>query len=235
MVSNKLIVIIPTYNESENIFELIDKLKKHNLDLLIVDDNSPDKTADIVRSASKEFPNIFLKERERKLGLGSAYRDGFREALNMGYEYFVEMDADFSHTVDDLDLMINSIQDADLVIGSRYVAGGQTIGWNKFRKLLSKSANIYSKILCGHNILDSTSGFRIYSSKALNAIKFEETKSDGYGFQIEMTYRAYKKGLKLKEVPITFHERREGNSKMNQKIIFEALFLVLRLSIKRFV
>ena len=235
MVSNKLIVIIPTYNESENIFELIDKLKKHNLDLLIVDDNSPDKTADIVRSASKEFQNIFLKERERKLGLGSAYREGFKEALNMGYDYFVEMDADFSHTVEDLIFMINSIEDADLVIGSRYVAGGQTIGWNKFRKLLSKSANIYSKILCGHNILDSTSGFRVYSSKALKAIKFEETKSDGYGFQIEMTHRAYKKGLKLKEVPITFHERREGNSKMNQKIIFEALFLVFKLSLKRFV
>ena len=234
MIFNKLIVIIPTYNEAENIFELIKKLKKNNLDLLIVDDNSPDKTADIVRRASKEFPNIFLKERERKLGLGSAYRDGFKEAINMGYRYFVEMDADFSHTVDDLKFMINSIEDSDLVIGSRYIAGGQTIGWSKFRKLLSRSANIYSKILCGHNILDSTSGFRIYSLDALKAIRFEETRSDGYGFQIEMTHRAYKKGLKLKEVPITFHERREGNSKMDQKIIFEALFLVFKLRIKKF-
>jgi len=234
MVSSKLIVIIPTFNEAENILELIKKLKKHNLDLLIIDDNSPDKTADIVRSASKDFPNVFLKQREKKLGLGSAYRDGFTKAINMGYEYFIEMDADFSHTVEDLNFMINSIEDSDLVIGSRYVAGGQTIGWNKFRKLLSISANIYSKILCRHDILDSTSGFRIYSLNALKAIRFEETSSDGYGFQIEMTNRAHKKGLKIKEVPITFHERREGNSKMNKKIIFEALFLVFSLSLKRF-
>lgn len=233
MEIQKYIVIIPTYNEIDNIKNLIEKLKKKNLHILVVDDNSPDNTAAEVRNLIIKFDNIYLLERSSKQGLGSAYRDGFKFALDKGYEYLIQMDADFSHTVEDLLIMINQSSEFDLVIGSRYIKGGDTVGWSKSREFLSKTANYYSRFLCGYKIYDSTSGFRIYSSNGLTLNSYQKTKSDGYGFQIEMTFRSFVKGLKIIEVPIKFQERREGKSKMNRKIIFEAIFLVLRLRLSK--
>lgn len=229
----KYIVIIPTYNEKNNIKKLIEILKKNNLHILVVDDNSPDNTAKQVKDLATKFDNIYLLERSSKKGLGSAYREGFSYALDKGYEYLIQMDADFSHTVEDLINMIEHSSNADLVIGSRYIMGGETIGWKKSRELLSKTANFYSRFLCGYKIYDSTSGFRIYSSKALVVNNYQKTKSDGYGFQIEMTFRSFVKDLKIIEVPIKFHERREGKSKMSRKIIFEAIFLVFKLRLSK--
>ena len=229
----KYIIIIPTYNEKSNIKKLIPILKKYNLHVLVVDDNSPDNTAVEVKHLITKFDHIYLLERSSKQGLGSAYREGFKFALDKGYEYLIQMDADFSHTVKDLISMIKQSNEFDLVIGSRYIKGGETIGWNKSRKLLSKTANLYSRFLCGYKIYDSTSGFRIYSSKALISNNYQKTKSDGYGFQIEMTFRSFVKDLKIIEVPINFHERREGKSKMSRKIIFEAIFLVIRLRLSK--
>jgi dolichol-phosphate mannosyltransferase len=233
MNNEKIIVVIPTYNEAKNILNLIEDLKKLRLDILVIDDNSPDKTYDIVEKYSKKSENVYLIKREKKLGLGSAYRDGFNYALKKEYNYIIQMDADFSHRIQDLITMLEFINESDVVIGSRYVTGGKTNGWKNRRKLLSKLANQYSKIIGRHTIQDSTSGFRIYSAKSLEINKFEKTKSDGYGFQIEMTYRSFISGLDIIEVPITFHERREGKSKMNRKIIFEALFVVIKLKFQK--
>tara|TARA_Y100000389_G_C17417382_1_gene494573 strand:- start:839 stop:1543 length:705 start_codon:yes stop_codon:yes gene_type:complete len=233
MNKENIIVVIPTYNEAKNISNLIEELKKLSLDVLVIDDNSPDKTSDIVEKYSKKSENIYLIKREKKLGLGSAYREGFTYALKKEYNHIIQMDADFSHRTKDLTLMLDFINESDVIIGSRYVAGGKTYGWKNRRKLLSKLANQYSKIIGRHTIQDSTSGFRIYSAKSLEINKFEKTKSDGYGFQIEMTYRSFISGLDIIEVPITFHERREGKSKMNRKIIFEALFVVIKLKFQK--
>ena len=229
MNSNKFIVIIPTYNEKNNICQLIKELNKYSLSVLVVDDNSPDGTADEVMRLSKEYNNVDLLKRDSKLGLGSAYREGFAYALSNNYEFLIQMDADFSHSVQDLLKMINNIDDSDLLIGSRYVEGGLTSGWAISRQILSKSANMYAKVICNYDVKDSTSGFRIYSSSSLAAINYQTTNTDGYSWMIEMTYRTFKKGLKIKEFPIGFHERREGSSKLSKKIILEALLLVPKL------
>jgi len=229
MNASQKIVVIPTYNEAENIRNLLPKLLEIGLDVLVVDDNSPDKTSDVVFEFSQKHPNIFLLSRKSKLGIGSAYREGYQYVLKKGYSYIIQMDADFSHTVSDLTKMLGHINEADVLIGSRYVSGGGTVGWKKSRMVLSKLANKYSKILGGHNVVDSTSGFRIYTAYSLYKNGFDKTKSDGYGFQIEMTYRSISQGLVIKEVPIIFYERQEGKSKMNLGIIFEALILVIKL------
>ncbi len=229
MSLEKILVVIPTYNESENIEKLIQELKSLEHHIMIVDDNSPDGTSEIVENLKEKNNNLYLIKRESKLGLGSAYRDGFKAAMNMGYEFFVEMDADFSHQTIDLVEMIKNIDKADVIIGSRYIEGGGIKGWNYKRRLLSKLANLFTQILFGYHIKDSTSGFRIYNRESLEKINFQKTKSDGYSFQIEMTYRANKKNLKILEIPITFYERREGESKMTGQIINEAIISLFKL------
>lgn len=229
MSLEKILVVIPTYNESENIEKLIQELKSLEHHIMIVDDNSPDGTSEIVENLKEKNNNLYLIKRKSKLGLGSAYRDGFKAAMNMGYEFFVEMDADFSHQTIDLVEMIKNIDKADVIIGSRYIEGGGIKGWNYKRRLLSKLANLFTQILFGYHIKDSTSGFRIYNRESLEKINFQKTKSDGYSFQIEMTYRANKKNLKILEIPITFYERREGESKMTGQIINEAIISLFKL------
>tara|TARA_A100001037_G_scaffold301232_1_gene330305 strand:- start:1059 stop:1769 length:711 start_codon:yes stop_codon:yes gene_type:complete len=232
--TKKNIVIIPTFNESENITNIINELKIFDLDILIVDDNSPDKTSQIVKKLMIKNKKIKILERPRKLGLGSAYRDGFRYCIENDYENLIQMDADFSHRIEDLKNMLTFINSYEVIIGSRYIDGGGSIGWSRIRKILSKVANIYAKIITKSNIYDMTSGFRIYSRNALEKIEYDKTKSDGYSFQIEMSVRANNQKLKIKEVPIVFNERREGESKMNLKIIIEALFIVFKLRLGGF-
>ena len=231
--SNSHLVVIPTYNEIDNIEDFVNQIIKFNVDILIVDDNSPDGTGDLVEKLSENLSQVNLLKRSGKLGLGSAYRDGFKWGLNEGYKYLIEMDADFSHSFSDLNNILQNSKNFDVVIGSRYIPGGGSNGWDFKRKLLSSYANKLSKVLLRSKINDMTSGFRSYSSEALNEINFFSTKSDGYSFQIEMTIRSIEKKLSIKEVPIIFTERSLGNSKMSKKIVYEAILFLLNNGVKR--
>jgi dolichol-phosphate mannosyltransferase len=205
--------------------------------ILVVDDGSPDKTADAIRELQQEFPTLHLLERKTKLGLGSAYRLGFTWGLDQGYEELIEMDADLSHRVRDLKKVIDAKElqpNTDLVIGSRWVPGGKTENWSKSRELLSRAANLYVRAMLGLGVKDSTAGFRIYSSSILKKLNLEAIKSEGYSFQIEMTRAVYKLGGKIIEVPITFRERENGVSKMSKKIVGEAIILVTLWGLMRF-
>ena len=232
-IENNVVVIIPTYNESKNISILLDLLVNLSIDILIVDDNSPDGTARIVQNFSANHKSINLIERPKKLGLGSAYRDGFKWALEQGYKHCIEMYGDFSHTIVDLQNLIKFKDEFDLVIGSRYIKGGKTEGWSNGRKLLSITANKVAKILLGTKVNDMTSGFRIYSKECLEDINYFSTTSNGYSFQIEMTYLSYLKNKSIKEIPITFHERNLGDSKMSKAIVFEAIKYLIFSRFKR--
>tara|TARA_A100001234_G_scaffold91713_1_gene80800 strand:+ start:587 stop:1315 length:729 start_codon:yes stop_codon:yes gene_type:complete len=231
--SNSHLVVIPTYNEIDNIEDFVNQIIKINVDILIVDDNSPDGTGDLVQKLSENLLQVNLLKRSGKLGLGSAYRDGFKWGLNEGYKYLIEMDADFSHSFSDLNNILQNSKNFDVVIGSRYIPGGGSNGWDFKRKLLSSYANKLSKVLLRSKINDMTSGFRSYSSEALNEINYFSTKSDGYSFQIEMTIRSIEKKLSIKEVPIIFTERSLGNSKMSKKIVYEAFLFLLNNGVKR--
>ena len=220
---HNILVVIPTYNEKNNITELINKLLIVGVSVLVVDDNSPDGTAAEVQKNFKNYKNVHLLNREKKLGLGSAYRDGFKWGLLNGFQYLIEMDADFSHQIKDLTNLLKKKHRKKIVIGSRYVKGGKIIGWSKRRSLLSYFANRFAKFITKSNINDLTSGFRIYSNHALSTIDFSNTQNNGYAFQIEMSILATQKNLEIIEVPITFIEREIGKSKMNYKIILEAL------------
>ena len=231
--SNSHLVVIPTYNEIDNIEDFVNQIIKINVDILIVDDNSPDGTGDLVQKLSENLSQVNLLKRSGKLGLGSAYRDGFKWGLNEGYKYLIEMDADFSHSFSDLNNILQNSKNFDVVIGSRYIPGGGSNGWDFKRKLLSSYANKLSKVLLRSKINDMTSGFRSYSSEALNEINYFSTKSDGYSFQIEMTIRSIEKKLSIKEVPIIFTERSLGNSKMSKKIVYEAFLFLLKNGVKR--
>lgn len=230
---NQTVVIIPTYNESENILSLLNELTVLDVDVVVIDDNSPDNTSKIVKNSRFYNTKVYLISREEKLGLGSAYRDGFAWALAKEYKYIVEMDADFSHSIHDLSKLLQKKENTDLIIGSRYVEGGAVEGWNRFRHTLSFFANRYAKFFTFCNVNDMTSGFRIYSDYALKSIDFHNTKSNGYAFQIEMTVLCVIKKLKIKEIPITFYERRNGKSKMSIRIVFEAIPKVFLLGLKR--
>ena len=231
--SNSHLVVIPTYNEIDNIEEFIKKITEIDVSILVVDDNSPDGTGDFVQQISENIEQVNLLKRSGKLGLGSAYRDGFKWGINNGYKYFIEMDADFSHRFEDLEIILKNSKDFDVVIGSRYIPGGGSIGWDLKRKLLSSYANKLSKVLLRSKINDMTSGFRSYSNKSLLEIDYFSTKSDGYSFQIEMTIRCLEKKLNIKEVPIIFNERSLGNSKMSKKIVYEAFLFLLLNGLKR--
>jgi dolichol-phosphate mannosyltransferase len=235
----KRIIVIPTYNEAENIEILLRRLFKFipEIDILVVDDNSPDGTAQVVRELKRQFPTLYLLERGAKAGLGSAYRAGFSWALDRGYEEIIEMDADLSHRVRDLIQMIEIKQsnpEISLIIGSRWISGGETQNWSKARQLLSRSANLYARVMLGMGIKDATAGFRIYSSQILRSVNLEGIRSEGYSFQIEMSRAVSKLGGKIVEVPITFREREEGVSKMSKKIVLEAIFFVTAWGVKRF-
>tara|TARA_B100001989_G_scaffold100399_1_gene70254 strand:+ start:406 stop:1116 length:711 start_codon:yes stop_codon:yes gene_type:complete len=233
MDKSNYLVITPTFNEIENIDLFIKKILDLHLDILIVDDNSPDGTGKFVNKKKEQFKNLHLLSRESKQGLGSAYRMGFDWAIDKEYEYVIQMDADFSHRIDDLIKLIEFDEDFDILIGSRYVPGGNTTGWSSRRKLLSFLANKLSKFLVGGNINDLTSGFRIYSQESLNAIPYNDITSDGYSFQIEMTSLFINTSLNYIETPITFEERRQGQSKMNFGIILEAALKIFSIFLKR--
>lgn len=231
--SDSHLVIIPTYNEIDNIEEFIIQISNFDVSVLIIDDNSPDGTGKVVENLSKLNNKINLIKRHKKLGLGSAYRDGFKWGLDRGYNYLLEMDADFSHSFEDLVKVLEASSSADMVIGSRYIKEGGSIGWDTRRKMLSSFANKLSKFLLKTKINDMTSGFRCYSDKALIQISYETTKSDGYAFQVEMSARAVEKQLSIKEVPIIFNERRLGKSKMSKKIVYEAFLYLVKNGLKR--
>ena len=235
MNNKKFLVITPTYNEIENIGEFIENINKMNLPALFIDDNSPDGTAKYIKNTNNFEKSIFLIERPKKLGLGSAYRCGFEWAIKNQYENIIEMDADFSHTVEDLENMTNSYGNYKALIGSRYVQGGKTIGWEPKRLLLSTVANKFAKFMIGSPVTDMTSGFRILNSNTLDEIEYQNSKSNGYAFQIEILARIINKNIDVKEVPITFLERRKGQSKLERKIIYEALYLVIKLGVKNFI
>ncbi len=231
--SHTHLVVIPTYNEIDNISEFIDQVTRIDVAILIVDDNSPDGTGELVEHIMTNNNQIFLLKRSEKLGLGSAYRDGFEWGLRNGFTNLIEMDADFSHSFDDLKKLLEKSSDFDVVIGSRYVNGGGSVGWDRKRKILSSFANKFSKLLLRTKICDMTSGFRCYSKLALTSISYNTTKSDGYAFQVEMSLRSTVKELSIIEVPIIFNERRLGKSKMSKKIVNEALIFLIKNGIKR--
>ena len=212
------LVVIPTYNEAESIAEILRALKPLDCDALVIDDGSPDGTAKIVRELGVE-----VIERSGKLGLGSAYRTGFSIAIDRGYTYIIQMDADGSHQVNDLEKMMDWIGSADVIIGSRWVKDGGIANWSKFRQLISKSANNYANALLSLGIKDTTSGFRIYTSALLRKMEISTIRSEGYCFQIEMTRRAISRGASVGEIPITFIERAHGVSKMSFTIALEAV------------
>ena len=230
----KNLVIIPTYNEKENIEKMVRKVMslKDGFHLLIVDDGSPDGTADIVKNLQKEFTDrLFIEEREGKLGLGTAYLHGFNWGLKREYEHLFEMDADFSHNPDDLSRLLNACvnEGADVAIGSRYTKGGKVANWDKKRLLLSYFASWYVRMILWINIKDTTAGFKCYNRKVLETINFDVIKFKGYAFQICMKYAAVKLGFKVTEVPITFIDREFGTSKMSTGIFKEAIFGVWKM------
>jgi dolichol-phosphate mannosyltransferase len=230
------IVIIPTYKEKENIEAIIKSISELpvSFDILIIDDNSPDGTADIIKSLQQSFKNLHLIERPGKLGLGTAYIAGFEWALNRNYKYIYEMDADFSHDPRDLVRLYNAceIDGADLAIGSRYISGVNVVNWPLSRVLMSYMASIYVRIITGMRIMDTTAGFKCYRKEVLENIKPGHIKSVGYGFQIEMKFTAWKMGYKIVEVPIIFTDRKLGASKMTGGIFNEALWGVLRMKLR---
>lgn len=229
------VVIIPTYNEKENIRSIINAVMALHSDfhILIIDDCSPDGTANIVRSLMPEYPGrLFLEERQGKLGLGTAYIHGFKWSLEKGYRFIFEMDADFSHNPKDLNQLFEACKNADMSIGSRYSKGVNVVNWPMGRVLLSYFASKYVRAILGMPIHDTTAGFVCFSRKVLEAIDLKNIKLKGYGFQIEMKFRAFKKGFKIVEVPIIFTNRELGESKMNGGIIHEAVFGVLNLKWK---
>ena len=230
------LVIIPTYNEKENVEKMVRKVFSLStpFHLLIVEDNSPDGTAKIVKSLMKEFNGqLHILERKGKLGLGTAYIAGFKWALKNEYEYIFEMDCDFSHNPEDLERLYKAAVDgADVAIGSRYISGINVVNWPLGRVLMSYFASMYVRIVTGMKIKDTTAGFKCYRRKVLETIDFDKIKLIGYGFQIEMKFTAYKFGFNIIEVPIVFTDRQEGTSKMSGGIFNEALWGVLKMKIR---
>ena len=239
LTMNDGIVIIPTYNEIENIESIIRAVfsLQKQFHILIVDDNSPDKTAEKVHQLQAEFEGkLFLSVRMKKAGLGTAYVHGFKWALKHHYEYIFEMDADFSHNPFDLEKLHEACQinHADLAIGSRYVTGVNVVNWPLSRVLLSYFASVYVRMITGMKIMDATAGFICYRKEALEQINLDKIKFIGYAFQIEMKYRAFAKNFKIQEVPVIFTDRTKGQSKMSSSIIKEAIFGVISLRFKKF-
>lgn len=227
----RALVIIPTYNERENLAELLTRIFAQNLPLevLVVDDNSPDGTGELADELAAGDPRIHVMHRAGKLGLGSAYVAGFRWALERGFDAAFEMDADFSHNPDSLGDFLKELADADLVLGSRYLHGVTVVNWPLSRLILSYAANVYSRIITGMPVKDLTGGFKCFRRQVLEAIDWSRVRSDGYAFQIEINFKAWRKGFRIKEIPILFVDRRAGVSKMSRGIVGEAAWMVWRL------
>ena len=227
----RTLIITPTYNEKKNIKAFINRVFKYNPEahLLIIDDNSPDKTSLEVINLQKTNPNLFLKNRPRKQGLGTAYIDGFSWAVQQNYHYIVQMDADLSHDPKDVARLIKHLNNYDLVIGSRYIEGVSVVNWPIRRLMLSYGANLYSRVITGMPIIDGTGGFKAWKVSLLKKISLSEVQSQGYSFQIEMNFRSWRLGANIKEESIIFFDRTVGDSKMSKNIVYEAIFMVWRL------
>jgi dolichol-phosphate mannosyltransferase len=234
MQAEKTLVIIPTFNEVENLPKLLPEVfsRDDNINVLVVDDNSPDGTAAYVEKEMKSNERLHLIRRSEKSGLGTAYLAGFKYALENNYDYIFEMDADFSHDPNEIPKFLEEIQNYDLIIGSRYKNGVNVINWPMRRLLLSWFANFYTRIITGMPIKDATGGYKCFRRRVLDSIDLNEVKSNGYAFQIEMNFKAWKKGFKIKEISIIFVDRMKGKSKMSKKIVREAIWMVWKLRFK---
>jgi dolichol-phosphate mannosyltransferase len=224
----KALIIIPTYNEKENIQNIVQAVFAQNLgvDILVVDDSSPDGTGQIVQEMQKNIPRLHLLSRPGKQGLGRAYIAGFNWGINQGFDVLTEMDADFSHRPEDLGPLLGKLKDHDFAVGSRYVEGGRTVNWGVLRKIISRGGGIYSRMILGFPLNDWTGGFNAWKKEVLIGIDLNTVASNGYSFQIELKYKALKKGFKGAESPIVFEDRRVGHSKMSLKIVLEAFYRV---------
>ena len=231
-MAEQALVIIPTYNEKENIRSIVELVLSQGamIDVLVVDDNSPDGTAAIVGEMTQANPHVHLLSRPGKQGLGTAYRAGFKWGLSRYYAYLIEMDADFSHDPREIPNMLKAIQQADLVLGSRYIHGVRVVNWPFSRLLLSMGASYYVRIITGLPVYDPTGGFKCFRRSVLEAIDLDGVRSNGYAFQIEMTHKTWMKGFRVKEIPITFADRYAGQSKMSGHIVREALWMVWSLA-----
>lgn len=228
----KTLVITPTYNEQQNIEAFIEAILQQEiakLEILVVDDNSPDGTSDLVANIQKRTKNVHLLRREKKMGLGTAYVAGFKYALAADYQRIIEMDADFSHDPKDIKRLLKASENADIVIGSRYIDGVNVVNWPLSRLLLSLFANRYTRIVTGLPVHDCTAGFKCFHREVLENIDLDSIRSDGYSFQIEMNFRAFHKGFKIVEIPIVFSDRAAGSSKMSKRIVREAIWMVWHL------
>ena len=225
---DRILVIVPTYNEAKNLPQIVPEILRQDprLEVLVVDDNSPDGTGDLADRMAQTKTRVHVLHRQAKEGLGRAYLAGFQWGLEQGYQAMFEMDADFSHDPAFLPRFLVAIEDADLVLGSRYATGVNVINWPISRLLLSLGANLYARWITGLPLSDSTGGFKCFRREVLAAIDFSKVRSNGYAFQIEMSFRAWKKGFRLKEIPIIFHDRVEGQSKMSKRIVREAIWMV---------
>ena len=230
----RTLVIIPTYDEADNVQRIVPQIlsQLEGVEVLIVDDNSPDGTAGLVEKLMESDSRVHLIKRQGKMGLGTAYVEGFRYACAQGYDYVFEMDADFSHDPAEIPKFIQRTDQYDLVIGSRYRNGVRVVNWPMRRLLLSYFANVYSRVITGLPIKDATGGFKCYRRAVLEAIDLDSIHSNGYAFQIEMSFKTWKKGFRLCEIPITFVDRRAGVSKMSKRIVYEAVFMVWKLKFK---
>jgi dolichol-phosphate mannosyltransferase len=236
-MAERALVVLPTYNEKVNLPLIVPQILEQDprLEILVVDDNSPDGTGQLADELAAANPRVHVMHRAEKAGLGKAYLAGFRWALEREYDYIMEMDADFSHDPKFLGQLLAAAKDADLVIGSRYRAGVNVINWPISRLLLSIGANQYARWITGLPLTDSTAGFKCFRREVLEAIDFEKVRSNGYSFQIEMSFRAWKKGFRLVEIPIVFTDRMEGQSKMNKRIVREAIWMVWWLRLRSLV
>ena len=231
----RLLVVLPTYNEVLNVESMLRALRREvpHAHILVVDDASPDGTAKVAQVCAEELAEISILRREGKGGLGGAYRSGFHWGIERGYDTFVEIDCDFSHDPRALPRLLDAARDFEVVIGSRYVPGGQIPQWKFSRRMLSRGGNRYASAMLGLAVADSTAGYRVYSQSALEKIDFESVSADGYGFQIEMTFRARRGGASIVEIPISFSDRQLGESKMSSSIVAEALWLVTKWALRR--
>jgi dolichol-phosphate mannosyltransferase len=234
-VGERVLVIIPTYNEVANVPQIVPQVlaQSERVDVLVVDDNSPDGTGELADGLAKESSRVHVIHRAGKLGLGTAYLRGFDWALERDYDYVFEMDADFSHDPKHIPQFLEAIRDADLVLGSRYLQGRvAVVNWPMTRLLLSYFANVYARVVTGHKIFDATGGFKCFRRKVLEAIDLSSVRSNGYAFQIEMSFRAWRRGYNIKEIPIVFVDRTDGTSKMSGRIVREAIWMVWRLRLQ---
>lgn len=228
-----VLIILPTYNERDNLAPLLTSIHEQvpNVDVLVVDDGSPDGTGELADALAAADPRIHVLHRSGKLGLGTAYLRGFHWGLEQGYTWILEMDADFSHDPAHLPALLEAGKTADLVLGSRYIPGGGTENWGLWRRMLSQGGGLYARSILGVRYRDLTGGFKCFHRRVLEALPLDQIHSEGYSFQIEMTWRAHQQGFRIVEVPIIFRERREGQSKISRRIVIEAMAVVWKLKL----